>query len=191
MINLLPISDVKKTIVEYRMRLTITALLMLALVLFIAVALLVPSYLLASHKRDLVQNEFSKSNDQGASAQEMKNLKDTVTQTEAVVALLGANGQRLAVSDDIMRKISGYGANGITITGIYYDAKDVTQTISLRGSASTRQNLTDFADILKKDRTFSNVSLPISDLVRDKNISFTIMIKVVGTMSVADSKQKK
>ena len=63
---------------------------------------------------------------------------------------------------------------------MFYDKKDPESSFSLKGTAASRQSLTSFIEMLKKDVAFRDVSLPISDLVKDRNIDFTVMIKLKG-----------
>lgn len=171
------------------MRLVIVGLMMLALLMVVAIISLAPSYLLASHKKDIVKQELAKLGDNSAPLQEQKDLEAAVRQTESAIQLLNFNKQGLLVSQDVMRKVSKYGTDSIKITGIYYDVKDLGQSVSLKGFAANRQSLTDFVDMLRRDPLFPDASLPISDLVKDKDINFTIMINIAGGTN--DIKNKK
>lgn len=188
MINLLPISGIKRIISEYRVRLITTALIMLATTMIIALVLLFPAYLLASHKRDLISENLSKMGDQATSTQEVKNLEKIIKETDVTIDTLGGKGQKFSVSSDILLKTSGYRTENIKIIGIFYDKKDTNGALSFKGSAGSRQNLTEFVDLLKKDPAFTDVSLPISDLVKDKNIDFTIILKLKGDKDTTRNK---
>lgn len=180
MINLLPISGIKKIISEYRIRLITTALVMFAIIILIAMTLLFPAYLLVSHKRTIVLEDLSKAGDQNASSQEVKDLEKVIKETDVILDLLNAKGQKFSVSGDIVAKTAGLRTENIKITGIFYDKKDLESSLSLKGSATSRQSLSSFIEMLKKDAAFADVSLPISDLVKDRNIDFTVMIKLKG-----------
>ena len=180
MINLLPISGIKRITSEYRIRLITAALVMLAVIILIAMTLLFPAYLLASHKRALVMEDLSKIGDQNTSSQEVKDLEKVIKETDVILDLLNAKGQKFSVSGDIVAKTAGFRTENIKITGIFYDEKDLENSLSLKGSATSRQSLSSFIEMLKKDAAFTNVSLPISDLVKDRNIDFTVMIKLKG-----------
>ena len=54
-------------------------------------------------------------------------------------------------------------------------------TLSISGVAVDRQALIAFEDDIQASRNFSGVTLPISDLARDKNISFQIKFTPAGT----------
>ncbi|MBI5816957.1 MAG: PilN domain-containing protein [Candidatus Yonathbacteria bacterium] len=181
MINLLPISGIKKTISEYRIRLVTTALVMLAATVLIATVLLFPAYLLASHKRTTVLDDLSKASDQNISSQDAKDLEKVIKETNAILDLLGTKGEKFSISSDILTKTAGFRTENIKLTGIFYDRNDLTRSLSLKGSAASRQSLSGFIETLKKDAAFEDVSLPISDLVKDRNIDFTIMIKLKGS----------
>lgn len=180
MINLLPISGIKRIISEYRIRLITAALVMLAVIILIAMTLLFPAYLLASHKRALVMEDLSKVGDQNTSSQEVKDLEKIIKETDAILGLLNAKGQTFSVSSDILTKTAGFRTENIKIAGIFYDKKDLEGSLSLKGYATTRQSLSHLVEILKENVAFADVTLPISDLVKDKNIDFTIMIKLKG-----------
>lgn len=177
MINLLPISGIKRVISEYRIRLTATALVMLATTMIIAIILLVPAYLLASHKQSTVVENLSKTDDKKTSFQEAKNLEIIVKETDTTIDLLNEKGKKFTLSSDLLQKTAHYKTEDIKIRGIFYNKTDIESTLSLKGMATNRQSLTNFVEILKKDAVFKDVSLPISDLVKDKNIDFTVMIK--------------
>jgi len=183
MINLLPISGIKKIISEYRVRLVTTVLVMLAVTMVIASALLFPAYLLASHKRTTILEELSKTGNQNASSQETKDLEKIVKEMDAMLDMLSSKGQKFSISNDILTKTAGFRTGNIKITGMFYDKKDPESTFSLKGTAASRQSLTSFIEMLKKDVAFRDVSLPISDLVKDRNIDFTVMIKLKGDKS--------
>ena len=191
MINLLPISGIKKIISEYRIRLVTTALIMLAVIILIAMTLLFPAYLLASHKRAIVLEDLSKIGDQTASSQEIKDLEKTIKETDAILDLLNAKGQRFSVSSNIIAKTASFRTENIKITGIFYDKKDIEESLSLKGTATNRQSLSSFIEMLKKDVAFRDVSLPISDLVKDRNIDFTVMIKLKGDKTEAIQNKKQ
>ena len=180
MINLLPISGIKKIISEYRVRLVTTVLVMLAVTMVIASALLFPAYLLASHKRTTILEELSKTGNQNASSQETKDLEKIVKEMDATLDMLSSKGQKFSISNDMLTKTAGFRTGNIKITGMFYDKKDPESSFSLKGTAASRQSLTSFIEMLKKDATFRDVSLPISDLVKDRNIDFTVMIKLKG-----------
>lgn len=180
MINLLPISGIKKIISEYRIRLVTSALVMLAVTMVIASVLLFPAYLLASHKRTIILEDLSKTGDRNASSEETKELEKIVKEMDVTLDMLGNKGQKFSISGDIVTKTASFGTENIKITGMFYDKKEPESSFSLKGTATSRQSLTNFIEMLKKDVAFKDVSLPISDLVKDRNINFTVMIKLKG-----------
>lgn len=191
MINLLPASEIKKTRVEYRMRLAVTALSLLVLVMLIAIVSLLPAYVLMSHKRAALSGDLSNILQGSARSEEQKNLETILKETDAAVEMLGGNTKGLSVSRDIVEKFAGYKTASIKIKGIFYDAKGTEGSLAIKGTAANRQSLTDLVDMLKKDKMFKNVTLPISDLVKDKDIDFNITMKVAGEERTAPSSKKE
>lgn len=187
MINLLPISAIKRIITEYRIRLAATALSILGLTVLIALVLLTPSYFLASHKKNIVESDLANPGKSGnESLQEQKKLEGMIKEANSVLDLLGGGGKQPSPSEAVIAKIIGYKTSAIILNAIYYEARDTGGYISLRGVAAKRQSLITFADLLKKDSSFTNITSPISDLVKDSNIDFTITLnlKVEGQKTI-------
>jgi hypothetical protein len=65
----------------------------------------------------------------------------------------------------------------IKIIGITYESTAALDRIVLTGTALDRDSLALFAEDLKKDPTFTNVTLPISSYVKSTNIDFSIVIE--------------
>src|SRR3989344_890704 len=99
MINLLPISGIKRIISEYRIRLVNTAPVLLAAIILIATTLLFPAYLLASHKRTIILEDLSKTGDRAVSSQETKELEKIIKEMDATLDMLSSKGQSLSISD--------------------------------------------------------------------------------------------
>ena len=183
MTNLLPSEQIKKNITEYHFRFAGTALAMLGITIFLATVFLSPSYFLASHKRAVIQNDplWQNDKDDVASRERQKEFEDVIKETNMVLDILGTTNNKFYVSGDVVAKIIGYKTTPITISGIFYDASDVGDALSIKGIEVNRQGLISFTDMLKKDPSFASVDLPISNLVKDRDISFSISIKLKST----------
>lgn len=182
MTNLLPPQQIEKNISEYRLRLAGTALAMFAGVLVLAAVLLVPSYLLATHKRTVIENDPIWQNDKDGemSREKQKEFEGIIKETNTILDTLGRTDAEFHVSEDIIEKIVGFKTPSITVSGIFFDAVSEGSMLSIKGIATNRQSLVSFTDMLKKDPAFASVDLPISNLVKDRDISFSISIKLKG-----------
>lgn len=182
MTNLLPPQQIEKNISEYRLRLAGTALAMFAGILVLATILLAPSYLLATHKRAVVENDpiWQDDKDGEMSRGKQKEFEDVIKETNTILGTLGRTDTEFYVSEDIIEKVIGFKTPSITISGIFFDAVPEGSALSIKGIATNRQSLVSFTDTLKKDPAFVSVDLPISNLVKDRDISFSISIKLKG-----------
>ncbi len=79
----------------------------------------------------------------------------------------------VSYSDVIQKIISIKNAN-IKITTISIQNTDSGKQVSISGRSQNRDTLTAFDKSLKIDGFFSNINLPISNLIKDDNPQFNI-----------------
>jgi hypothetical protein len=70
---------------------------------------------------------------------------------------------------------------GIKLTNLSWVKSDNKSTISISGIANDRQTLIAFENSLNASGYFDTVSLPISNLARDKNINFQVKLSPLQT----------
>lgn len=75
---------------------------------------------------------------------------------------------------DFVEKVVEQKTKGISMTNFSWIKTKKTVDLSVSGVASDRKTLVAFEDGLNSSGNFSNVNLPISDLAKDKDISFQI-----------------
>ena len=74
--------------------------------------------------------------------------------------------------------------NGAEVSGVDVSVRsfDVERpqlhggTITIAGVATTRKSLADFRDIVSKDSAFSKTDLPIGNLIKDRDVLFSMKI---------------
>lgn len=182
MTNLLPPSSLRSVTTEYRIRLVATTLFMLAAGLSIALILLIPSYLLASHRKNVVaENLAVLDKDTEASVREKGELEKILRGADSILAILAGKREPLRPSVRVIERIVSHKTPNIKLQKIFYDAHESGGTLSLRGIAANRQALVSFADALKRDSSFFDVNLPVSNLVKEREADFTIMLKLSAT----------
>ena len=177
MFNLLPDNLKDKIKSEYRLRFWTVVLL---LIIFLEVVLLVfifPSWLTSFNKEnDLISevNKVNKSqlkNDTDPIIAEIRDLNlklniiNTTLQYREVLPLAGT--------------IISKKPRAIRITGFDYAGTGTsTADVVVRGISATREDLVSFVKTLKDTKTFKDAVLPVSNLAKDKNISFSINLTV-------------
>ncbi len=177
MFNLLP-ENLRKTITtEYRLRLAILAIVMVVLVQISFLIFLFPSWLVSYYK----EKDFSVQSDELNKSLSTLDISSTTAFIKSFNTKIGIINDSLEypkfvpmVDEVIAKKTSS-----IRISGIYYTVNSAnTGTLTLEGLGDTRESLVSFSDSLKTIQHFKKVDLPISNLAKDKNISFIISINV-------------
>ncbi|MFZ2831907.1 MAG: PilN domain-containing protein [Minisyncoccia bacterium] len=176
MLNILAITEKKKILTEYRLRLATVVFFGLAMLILASVVLLLPSYLLASAKYSSAENQFAKLEEvYGKGGQEKEITAQISDVNSKVKLLLGADvGTRLLPSEEIAN-ILEIKVPAIKISGLTYEVIGAQERITMTGTALDRDSLATFFDNLKKDPTFTSVTLPISSYVKSVNIDFSIV----------------
>lgn len=177
MLNILPIQEKKKIITEYWLRLGVVAVFALTILILASLVLLTPSYLLAVSKYNSVSAALAlREAKQDSSAQE-KDIDAQVRDINKKINLFLSEpfGDRLSPPDTFL-KIIGMKSSAIKILGFFYDATGRQERVVITGVAADRDGLAQFAETLKKDKTFANVDLPVSSYVKSNNIDFSIVV---------------
>ncbi len=173
MINLIPPTAEKSLKREYHLRVVAVWLFLFGTGALVVASLFLPSYMLVntaleSMTAQVVANSASVATfDNGTAAlekamAEASLLADTATTTPTV-----------SQYDGRIRTLAG---NGVRITTTEYKITDATVTITVSGQADTRQSLANFKDGLELDSHFSNVTLPLSSLIKDRDLLFTMTV---------------
>lgn len=173
MFKLLTEEGREKVMNEYATRRTIVMLLSLILVLVIGIIGLLPSYILSNiRQKEAVERVriLSSSNLGGKDGVELKAwLEETNHRLKALTPSLDKDRPSIFVNQVLENKPEGVSINGFS----WLRVKDKI-TFSVNGVAKDRQKLVTFENGISSSGHFSNVTLPISDLAKDKDIAFQI-----------------
>ena len=158
---------------EYRTRRTILMLLALILVLVAGVVGLLPSYMLSNiREKEALERVkiLSNANIGSENGVELQTwFLETNRRLKALSPVLDTDRPSNFIDKVLEQKVTG-----IKITGLsWVKAKDKTN-LSVSGVADDRQRLVMFEGKISSSGYFSNVTLPISDLAKDRNITFQI-----------------
>lgn len=172
MFKLLTEEERRKVAHEYAMHRAIVVLLALILVLVVGIIGLLPSYVLSNAR----ENEaLERTRIMGGSGQRGD---DTTLQV-----WLGETNQKLQVlspaldtdrPSDFIEKILDQRITGIAVTGFSWVRTKDKITLSVNGVATSRQSLITFENHINSSGYFSEVTLPISNLAKDRDIDFQI-----------------
>lgn len=176
MLNILSTTEKKKVLVEYRLRLAVVSVSAVGVLVLASLALLIPPYLLALSKYNAANEQLSALEAKYGDTKKEKEIAAQIRDINTKIALLSSasTNTRLSppqvISDILTKKNSA-----IKIIGITYDSATNQERIVLTGTAVDRDSLANFVEVLKKDSTFTSITLPISSYVKSENIDFSLV----------------
>lgn len=134
---------------------------------------LIPMYVLV--RAEINEMSYEAVREQGT-AEMLKNADATIAITNSVLSQLATKERTFLVSVAI-DEIQKLAPEGVTFESFYVDgARDSVEKILVQGASPTREKLAQLKTSLEASEMFQTVEVPISDLARDVNLSFTITI---------------
>jgi len=145
-------------------------ILVLLFTLIIAIMLLVSKYILDNSLARLIERNAY-----------------TIEGNRDVVSKINAINTKITVIDKIQKDFKKWSKFFITLTdltpnNISYDLikiKYSEASIEIRGTAKTRDDLTKLKDNLTDSQIFSDINLPLQNLLAKENNNFTITAKIL------------
>ena len=171
MLKLLTDEGREKVSGEYKVRRVVVIILALIVITIITIIGLLPSYVLSGSREEeaLARLRLTESGDQ----KEGQELRAWLAETNKRLSTIAPNLDTDKPSDFIARVIA-LKPSGIKITGFSWTKAKDKVTLSLSGTALDRQTLVRFENEIEASGLFSDITLPISDLAKDRNIGFQI-----------------
>lgn len=163
---------------EYRLRLAIVMLFFVSCAVALGIVSLLPAYLYSrgQEKEALLRQEALLKSRKESGAEQIE--KDLVV-SEAIAEKIIANEEKI-IYNELVQKIISHRKRDLHITSFALSREMTTTTlaaVTLQGRAGTRESLLDFKKQLEGDKTFLRIELPLSDLAKNKNISFSMRLK--------------
>lgn len=172
MVNLLPQETKRGLVRRYYLRYATLVFVGLATALLIGGTLLIPSYLTSRESA----NSYERYRD---ALEGVVGLKERAAVTTDMARL----GERVrimetyaesALTADLIDAVGEEVTAGISVRSLSFTRTDQGATVTLGGDAATRQALLSFADALRAASAFSEAALPVSQLVAERDIGFSI-----------------
>lgn len=173
MINLLSERTQRSLRMAYYARFATVAALLCALAVFAGGALLAPSYFLAAVDEGAARDTLASSDRMLASESATGNeevLAQAAEQVSLMKEYLRTPSIAAALSAFTARVPGGVVVSAVSVT----PGAGGTDSVSLSGSAKTRNDLLSFADALRASSSLSGVSVPLSQLAGETDIKFTL-----------------
>ena len=177
MINLIPKEEKKKMATDFYFRLLILFMFMLSFAVAVATISLLPAYFfsLVKDSTSLTKLQIQKNN----IAPEMgEQSMATINDMNAKLNLVeNAEKNKFPISTKVINEILLNKTSNIKIVQIQYQYDPIAgKTISILGTAPSRQALLTFQEALQNDPAFKNVNLPISNFVKESNLEFNLSL---------------
>lgn len=187
MIDLLPASKKNAIRKEYRLRIFVVCAAMLSVALAALTLSFFPTYFLVLSRYESLLLE-SQSDETQNHLSRVKEMETTVQDMNTKIGILQSGASVLRVQD-VFDEILESKTRGVTIAGISFDSggsvskkgKEETgnsPSITVVGKSADRAALLLFKDSLVQKKEFSTVDLPISSLVKDTDLNFSIRISM-------------
>ena len=175
-LNLLPSEDKKRIGRQRFTRFFIYVNVNIAIFLIIGIVLLLPTYFFLFFQNRGAQ-EFLAMQQQTTKTEQARELETRIQQTNATLERLQTkyNLAQYSLSESLAN-IVAKAPIGITLTFLSFEKE--TNHVALRGHALTRGDLLQFISIIREHPSFHDVESPVENILRDKNISFTLSFTV-------------
>lgn len=177
MINLIPPAAKKIMTRDYWARVGIVWVLLIGTACFIVTLLLIPTYVLIQIKTTLL-NEEAKSATEKMASYDISATELQVANRQAQILL---QEPPLVSYSTFMNDLEQAADLDVKITEFRFVRTKNSGLINLSGIAKTRQSLADFRDVLEADVRFVKVDLPISNLIKDRDLLFSMSLIMATT----------
>lgn len=175
MTNLLPLSEKKKIQTLYHYRLTAVSLVVTLVLCIIGLLFILPSFFLAMVKENDANERLTIAREATA-ANSSDEIGSLVQETVRMVTILSEEASDVPPVSQLFPAISDRRAFGVTLSGFFYTHDTTGKKVVVRGHAPDRDSLIAFVDALSEVSFFKKVDLPVSFLVNNRDIEFSLTI---------------
>lgn len=192
MINLLSAYEKNAVRKEYHLRVFTVCTAALSLVLTVLVVSFLPTYLfiLSRYQSFLLESQSDETQSRVLQVREKETL---IKETNKKIDSLQNSAAFLSVKN-VFSEILQNKTPGLAITGFSYDSGAVVSRkgkeeaassprLNIVGKSSDRAVLLAFKDALAQKKEFKTVDLPISSLVKDTDLDFSISVTIATNLS--------
>lgn len=169
--NLLPKEYIQRANYERLSRFFTILHIYVASVITIGTVLLLPSYFFLTYEEEGVRSQIEVAK-KGVEVQRVEEVESKIRKINEKFALVATHP--FPPVPEYLDTITGRIPEGVTLTSFAY-AKD-EQAIKLVGKALERDQFLQFLDNLKTEKTFLSIDSPISNLLKESDLTFTITI---------------
>jgi hypothetical protein len=180
MLHLLTEEHKKKVLNEYRKRVVVVLCACILGAIVVSAIFIIPAYFMSYSRYSEVttmKKALDKEIQENESESTAQSIKDITASLQALQMFEGKNSVLF-----LIKKVTAAKPRGVRVNRISYLPGEAGSTaIDIAGTADTRQNLVNFSDKLKKDKSFTSVTVPLSSFAKERNIDFSMKIIVSAT----------
>lgn len=178
MINLLPPGALGKFVQEYRHRRAIIAQGLIFCLLISAVGLAIIFFFSLRVKARVVSDELTRRETEVSaivSPEQQLAIADLENRLRLILDFPKPTDSLSSVIARIQSKLN----STVVLNSLNYQRESaIKATLSLRGMATTRGALLSFIESLKTEPLFTAIDSPVSNLIRDREVAFSIVINL-------------
>ncbi|OHA46452.1 MAG: hypothetical protein A2541_00590 [Candidatus Taylorbacteria bacterium RIFOXYD2_FULL_36_9] len=179
MANLITQKQKKELSFDYLIRLVSVSLLLISLLGIFLLAYVIPYYLSLKEKDLKVAEQFKSV----INSENKENIGESasriISQTAEELRVIELYSQNRPVPSIYFNKIIVNKNSNIQLSKLSFNLSSTNQgQFLVSGVAKNREGLVSFIEDLKAKGGFTSVESPVSDFAKDKNISFTLNIKI-------------
>ena len=180
MINLIPPDARKMVQIEYWVRVVSVWLILMSIASIVLVALLLPSLVLVRSQLAAYENQYQHASEQNDSYAQ---LEKEVTLANSVASHL-VNDEYGNLFSQLLTELNMLSGEQIVLDSVGMNrAEDAKiNSINISGSAYSRADLVAFKDRIEEHSSFETAELPLSNLAKDVDVPFNIVIIISKDM---------
>lgn len=177
MINLIPNEEKKKKVKDFYFRLLVVSFTILSISVLVASVSIAPAYFLSSVKKNLINTKLETQKNESMPSLDQTSLAVAVDLEKKLNLIEKVKVDKYLVSQKIINEIMLEKMSNIKINRITYQNNATKgKTVSINGTAGSREHLILFRKALEDSILFEKVNLPISSFVKGSNIQFSLSL---------------
>lgn len=181
MINLLPLEEKEKFLLEKR-KVLITIILVLVLYFLFCLIFILFSIKVYSQIQIEFQEVLLLRTEKGFGESEIKNFQEEIKETNLTLTNLNSFYQQQIYFSEVLERVSKILSQEMYLTNFsttpYTLAKETGVKFSLSGFAPFRETLLEFKENLEKEKDFKEIYFPPTNWVKPLDIDFSVTFKV-------------
>lgn len=175
-LNLLPPQEKENLSYEIDRRMVQFLGFWFSAIIIIFGVLMLPAFFFISLQQTEVEH-IKKIDEEAQKAAHTSELEEKIRGTNALLDIILAREDKKKDASSFLSEILSGAPSGVSVTLIVYDpSKD---HVKISGAADTRDALLKFVDFLKRAPEIKNVSSPVSNIIQQQDINFSLEIETI------------